>query len=316
MKRVLSFCIILLGMAILAGCASEPYHKGFKAYRSGDYLTAKEELTPLAEQGDDQAQLHLGLMYRDGYGVMQDIREAEKWLRRSAEQENVTARIALGSIYSDPQSPLQNDVKALMWLNFAVSQGSEEAHTLREALVTRMTPAQTMEAQRLGREFKSEREYRNMAAELRPRAESGDALAQMKLGLLYYNGQGVARDYTEAARLFRQAAEQGDAYAQSNLGYMCETGEGVSQDYQEAAKWYLKAAAQGNTRAQFFVGKLYEKGQGVPQSDVNALSFYTLAAVNGDARAMSERNRLTVWMSPDQVAEAQRRAREFKIIGK
>ena len=72
----------------------------------------------------------------------------------------------------------------------------------------------------------------------------------------------------------------------------------------------------GEHACQFFVGKLYEKGQGVPQSDVNALSFYTLAAVNGDARAMSERNRLTVWMSPDQVAEAQRRAREFKIVGK
>ena len=97
---------------------------------------------------------------------------------------------------------------------------------------------------------------------------------------------------------------------------MYEMGEGVPQDYQEAAKWYLKAAAQGNTRAQFFVGRLYEKGQGVPQSDVTALSFYTLAAVNGDSRATSERNRLTVWMSPDQVAEAQRRAREFKIVGK
>ena len=44
--------------------------------------------------------------------------------------------------------------------------------------------------------------------------------------------------------------------------------------------------------------------------------FYTLAAANGEARATTERDRLTVWMSPDQVAEAQRRAREFKTVGR
>ena len=81
---------------LFAGCAPDPYQKGFKAYRSGDYATARQELTALAERGDAEAQLHLGLMYRDGQGVMPDPREAEKWLQRSAEQENVTARIALG----------------------------------------------------------------------------------------------------------------------------------------------------------------------------------------------------------------------------
>ena len=142
-------------MAILvAGCATDPYHKGFKAYRSGDYATARQELTPLAEQGDDEAQLHLGLMFRDGLGVMPDHREAEKWLRRSAEQENVKARIALGSLYADRQGLVHNDVLALLWFNFAVSQGSREAVSLREDLLRRMTPAQIMEAQRLGREYK------------------------------------------------------------------------------------------------------------------------------------------------------------------
>ena len=97
MKRYLAAFIILAGMVILfAGCATDPYRKGFKAYRSGDYATAKQELTALAERGDAEAQLHLGLMYRDGQGVMPDPREAEKWLQRSAEQGNATARIALG----------------------------------------------------------------------------------------------------------------------------------------------------------------------------------------------------------------------------
>ena len=44
--------------------------------------------------------------------------------------------------------------------------------------------------------------------------------------------------------------------------------------------------------------------------------FYTLAAANGDVQATTERDRLTVWMPPDQVGEAQRRAQEFKTTGR
>jgi TPR repeat protein len=228
----------------------------------------------------------------------------------------VKGRIALGLLYADRQGLLQNDVLALLWFNFAVSQGSREAASLREDLLRRMTPAQIMEAQRLGREYKTERDYKNMALDLKPRASAGDASAQMKLGTLYYKGQGVSRDYAEAARLFLQSAEKGDPYAQSNLGYMYELGEGIPQDYNQAVKWYVNAAKQGNMQAQLSVGKLYEKGQGVPQSDVFALMYYTLAAAHGEMRATSERDRLTVWMSPNQVAEAQRRAREFKTMGR
>lgn len=315
MKRYLA--AILAGVVIVvAGCATDPYHKGFKAYRSGEYGTARQELTPLAEQGDDEAQFHLGLLYRDGLGVMPDHREAEKWLRRAAEQENLNARIALGSLYADPQGLVQDDVLALLWFNFAVSQGSQEAALLRESLLRRMTPVQIVEAQRLGREYKSERDYVTMARDLKPRALAGDAAAQMRLGALYYRGQGVSRDHVEAARLFHLAAEKGDPYAQSNLGYMNELGEGIPQDYSQAAKWYLKSAEQGNRQAQLSVGRLFEKGQGVPQNDVLALMFYTLAAAGGDIRATAERDRLTVWMSPDQVAEAQSRAREFKTPGR
>ena len=247
MKRYLA--AILAGWSSLfAGCATDPYHKGFKAYRSGDYVTARQELTPLAEQGDDEAQLHLGLLYRDGLGVMPDHREAEKWLQRSAEQENVNARIALGSLYADRQGLIQNDVLALLWFNFAVAQGSQEAALLREDLLRRMTPAQIMEAQRLGREYKTEKDYINMVRDLKPQALSGDASAQMKLGTLYYRGQGVSRDYAEAARLFLLAAQKGDPYAQSNLGYMYELGEGIPQDYSKRPNGISRRRSRGTGR--------------------------------------------------------------------
>ena len=50
MKRYLA--AILAGVAIIvAGCATDPYHKGFQAYRNGEYGTARQELTPSCGAG-------------------------------------------------------------------------------------------------------------------------------------------------------------------------------------------------------------------------------------------------------------------------
>ena len=82
--------------------------------------------------------------------------------------------------------------------------------------------------------------------EIRRLAEKGDARAQLELGLMYANGEGVLKDDAEAVRWYRLAAEQGHAGAQNNLGLMYANGEGVAQDLAEAVKWYRLAAEQGD----------------------------------------------------------------------
>ena len=51
---------------------------------------------------------------------------------------------------------------------------------------------------------------------IQERAEEGDVEAQNKLGMIYYNGEGVPKDYTEAIKWYRKAAEQGYAKSQNN----------------------------------------------------------------------------------------------------
>jgi hypothetical protein len=53
---------------------------------------------------------------------------------------------------------------------------------------------------------------------LRPLAEQGNALAQLGLGVMYANGQGVPQDYAQAVVWYRKAAEQGDADASRLAG--------------------------------------------------------------------------------------------------
>ena len=64
---------------------------------------------------------------------------------------------------------------------------------------------------------------------VRKAAEQGDAVAQYKLGVMYYDGSGVLQDYAEAVKWYREAAEQGHAIAQNSLGQMYDLGQGVPQ---------------------------------------------------------------------------------------
>ena len=120
---------------------------------------------------------------------------------------------------------------------------------------------------------------------LKPLAEQGDAQAQFNLGVIYFNGDGVAQDYKTAVKWYTLAAAQGDASAQYNLGLMFEEGNGVAQDYKTAVKWYTLAAEQGYAHAQNNLGNKLIDGQGVAQDYNAAFKWYTLAAEQGNAFA-------------------------------
>jgi hypothetical protein len=319
MKHFARFFLVVFSAAVflvMTGCAGTNYQKGVKNYKPDDPAAAVKQLEPLAEQGNADAQFNLGSLYYQGWGVPQDYKEATKWFRKAAGQRHIFAQVTLGSIYAEGvQGVIEKDYsQALMWFIFAAAAGDMEAMEYRNNLAMKMTPAQIAEAQKMAREFKPEDAYTKLLQEFKVLAEQGGAAAQLKVGLMYYNGQGVLQDYAEANKWFRKSALQGNPFAQSNVGYMYEKGEGVPQDYVEAAKWYRQAAERGNAHAQFTLGYMSEKGWGMPQDEVQALMWFNIAAAGGNEKAKAARNRVSSWMSSQQIAEAQRLAREFKMI--
>jgi uncharacterized protein len=126
-------------------------------------------------------------------------------------------------------------------------------------------------------------------------------------------------DYETARRLLRPLAEQGDAVAQYKLGEMYATGKGVRQDYAEAAKLYRLSAEQGDPDGQELLGLLYDVGAGVPRDYVQAHMWLNLAASRYLASevtklevAVETRDLVASKMTPEQIAEAQKLAREWK----
>jgi TPR repeat protein len=143
-------------------------------------------------------------------------------------------------------------------------------------------------------------------------AEGGDASAHNKLGLLYYEGKGVPQDYRLAKQWFEEAAKQGHAGAQVNLGTLYLHGEGAPQSDHMALFWFSQAAEQGDALAFAKLGSMYTKGHGVLQDYIQAHMWYNLSAAHGEKRSAEARDALAQQMTPAQIAEAQRLAREWK----
>ncbi|NJD06846.1 MAG: peptidase C14 caspase catalytic subunit p20 [Methylococcaceae bacterium] len=84
-----------------------------------------------------------------------------------------------------------------------------------------------------------------------PRAQAGDAAAQVYVGEIFEKGLGQAVDYGAAQQWYHKAAEQGNSQAQLNLGHLYEKGLGVAADSSTAMGWYRKAAGLEGAGLQF-----------------------------------------------------------------
>lgn len=135
------------------------------------------------------------------------------------------------------------------------------------------------------------KDYPTAVRLLEPLALNGMALAQLRLGLLYYHGHGVRESDALALAWFERAARQGLAEAQYHLGNMYAYGLApVANDTDVnrlAAQWYFEAARQGHAQAQYSLGILFVTGSGVQQDRAEARKWITRAATQGHSDAQA-----------------------------
>ena len=79
-----------------------------------------------AEQGEAEAQLHLGALYCVGEGVPKDYKKAAIWLRKSAEQGEPQAQSRLGTLYLYGNGVPQDHAEALVWFRKSAEQGEPD----------------------------------------------------------------------------------------------------------------------------------------------------------------------------------------------
>jgi uncharacterized protein len=329
MHRILLAALLTAGLALPAWA---DYDSGYKAFKSGNYSAAMEQLLPLAKQGDPKSQEIVGNMYADGLGVDEDYATAAKWYQRAADQGYGPAMADLGDLYFYGNGVDQNQTTAVKWYRRGAERGDPESEYDYGLIFHDGSAGQKQNFDAAMKWFlraaaQGDAPALNMVGYMHDlgegvdedpheafgwyqrAADKGFEVAQYNLGVMYQNGRGVAKNPTMAARWYRKAADKGDADSQAALGYLYEQGIGVRTDIVQAMTLYKAAAKQGSSRALNNLGVLYHDGTGVPKNLVNAYVLYALAAdkaESGDDRklAMDNRNDVAKELTASDLAKA------------
>ncbi len=251
----------LLYIFILLQCTAvwgETYEEGKKAYLDKDYEKALSILKPLAEQGDSQAQVTLGIMYDFGNGVRKDTTEAIKWYIKAAEQGIPAVQHDVGVKYFQGQDVEQDYLKAAYWWEQSANAGLADSQFNLGLLYYRG----------IGLDI----DYQKASSLFISAAEQDHPHAQYSLAVMYAFGQGLDKDYGLALQWFRKSASHDVAQAQFNLGVFYENGYGLEKDIVTAKKWYALAANGGLNEAKSKLVELEKTdGKAIQHPDVSDL---------------------------------------------
>ena len=121
--RVLQISIVIVCAVLSSNSQAGDYERGFEALASKDYRKAAYYLSLFASNGDARAQYNMGIMYRDGLGVVRDPRVALSWLLYASAQGHMLANYASGLLMRDGPEVVQDSERALHHLGEAAFLG-------------------------------------------------------------------------------------------------------------------------------------------------------------------------------------------------
>lgn len=235
----------------------------------GDHAGAVAIYRSLADQGKPEALVYLGLIHAAGKGVTRNPTLACDYYEQAARKNHPPALHLVGDCYFHGDGRPRDYAQSRVWYERAEEAGDVKAHC---ALGN-----QYMRGLGVPRDLE-----RGMAL-CRKGAEAGDADAQSDLASAYL-AQTDLQAHEQAFALLTSAAAQGHANASLNLGLMYWNGDGTARDRPLAIRHFRAAWKGGNPRAPFMLGQYYfsqtfdsERRQVRQAPGVQALYWLSLA---------------------------------------
>lgn len=263
---------------------SAAYRKGIAAFNRRDFKTALRIFQPIAEKGDVDAQVNIGMMYLKGWDVEQDFKEAIKWFLLAADQDFPAAQQNMGLMYMEGLGVEKNHTEAANWYRLAAEKGDMMSQYNIGVMLRDGTGVK--------------KDLNEAVKWLAKAAEQKHVAANFNLGVLYRDGTGVKQDYAKAAKYYGPIAEFGFSPAQFDLGLLYFKGNGVDKNYEKAEKWFRKAAKQGDNKAQYNLGVMYLYGTGLAKNLELATQWIEKASRNGHPSAQKVLKQLKAGLSP------------------
>jgi TPR repeat protein len=113
-------------------------------------------------------------------------------------------------------------------------------------------------------------------------AEAGNAVAQLRLALMYDQGDGVERSSKMAFGWYARAASKGEPESQNQMAMYYELAEGVPENWDLSARLLQASATQGWKKGQFSFGRAYQFGIGVAQDRQKAIEWFRKSGAQGN----------------------------------
>lgn len=161
---------------------------------------------------------------------------------------------------------------------------------------------------KLGEQLLTNGRLKEGAELIQSAATIGLAPAQYRLSKLHETGLGVPKDLELARQWTERAAQLGNTKAMHDLAVFMADGDGGPQSMPAAVEWFRKAARFGIVDSQYNLAVCYEKGLGITKDLGEALYWYDIAARNGDASAPARVRLLSDQLTPEIASRSKIRA--------
>ena len=246
-----------------------------------DYNKAKELFELSSQQNNHYAFLGLGNLYRYGLGVEKDIDKASFYYRQSAKQNNLSAIFNIGLIYYEKY----DFINAKECFERASKQNYSFASMLLGTLYKN--------GYGVKKDYSKVKKYYEIAIEQNNLNKSFiNSDIYNNLGELY---ESLEKDFSKAKECYEQASDLGNSNALIKLGNLYYFGNGVKQSYEKAKEFYELASKQNNSIAYINLGNLYFNGLGAVKDIPKARFYYTNASKLNDSDAFLNLGQLSYY---------------------
>jgi uncharacterized protein len=273
------------------------------AYHSGAYGVHRDTaktvslLREASALGDSQATLIIAELHLVGDGIPQSSTKSFEILKTLSDHGDGDATNRLGELFADNQilhylfehylggvreippdfteAFPQEPVKAIRYWELAHQQGSCQSLVNLSSVYDRGVGT--------GTDHQRAADYVEQAVHCDP----SNSFYLWKLGMRFYDANGVAQDCVAAEKFFTQSLDHGYADAAVNLGYIYDKGcKPIAEDDTRAFQIYLLGAKLGVALCQNNVGAMLKHGRGVKAADLaRGYGWMKLAALKGDELA-------------------------------
>ncbi len=289
--------LVIIGMLMVVATAHADIDAGKEAYFMGEYERAIEAFMPDAESGNTYAQIKIGYMYENGWGVEKSYINAVDWYNRAIEGGDPEGSVAMAKLHAYGRGLPRdyNRVEALIL--DAAQKGYHHAYYVMGNFHN--------DADAFGFNTRQALDYYLRAAE--QNAAASLVNGHFRAG----KGQWFRLITPTGVQATRRLADEGNMYAQFNTGLRYYFGEGVTKNHTTANSYFLMAALSGNVEAQKYLAqnRVMEDPSGYDRVFVH--KWFSIAAAGGSKEAEKSKTAMEADMTAGQIAQSNSEADEW-----